>query len=114
VQPGDEGGSRGRCLAELESQGVRFYRFGPGFMHQKVILVDDGAAVGTADFDHRSFRLNFEITVIADDDGFAAEVERMLAADFESSRPMKLDDLHRKGLFFRFTVQLARLMSPIQ
>ncbi len=33
-----------------------------GFLHQKVVLIDDrGSAIGTASFDNRSFRLNFEI-----------------------------------------------------
>ena len=51
-------------LAELETLGVKFYRYGNGFLHQKVILVDDVlASVGTANCDNRSFRLNFEITM---------------------------------------------------
>lgn len=51
----------------------------PGFMHQKVFLVDDVlAGVGTANFDNRSFRLNFEVTALVADQAFAGEVERML------------------------------------
>lgn len=38
----------------------------------------DYATVGTANFDNRSFRLNFEITIAAADTDFAAEVGRML------------------------------------
>ena len=45
-------------IAEAEPAGVKFYRYQPGFMHHKVILVDDDlAAVGTANFDNRSIRL---------------------------------------------------------
>ena len=52
-------------IAEAEPAGVKFYRYQPGFMHQKVILVDDDlAAVGTANFDNRSIRLNFEMMLI--------------------------------------------------
>jgi cardiolipin synthase len=42
-------------------------------MHQKVMLADDNtsAVVGTANFDNRSFRLNFEITMIMCDRDFA-------------------------------------------
>ena len=50
---------------EASRTGVKFYRYTDGFLHQKALLLDDlVAAVGTANFDNRSFRLNFEITAI--------------------------------------------------
>lgn len=56
----------------LREAGVEVHRHENGFMHQKVILVDqDIATVGTANFDNRSFRLNFEITIEIRDLGFA-------------------------------------------
>ncbi|CAN0595355.1 unnamed protein product, partial [Ectocarpus sp. 12 AP-2014] len=52
-------------LVQACQAGVGIYRYQPGFMHQKVILVDNRyAAVGTANMDNRSMRLNFEITAI--------------------------------------------------
>lgn len=43
--------------------GVGFFRYTDGFLHLKVMLIDNTTAtVGTAYFDNRSFRLNFEIT----------------------------------------------------
>ncbi len=46
--------------------------------HGRSQEVDDGiASVGTANFDNRSFRLNFEITAFVGDREFAAEIERM-------------------------------------
>src|SRR4029078_7875109 len=52
-------------IAEAEPACVKFYRYQPGFMHHKVILVDDDlAAVGTANFDNRSIRLNFELMLV--------------------------------------------------
>ena len=53
---------------------MKFYRYQPGFMHHKVILVDDDlAAVGTANFDNRSIRLNFELMLVFADKSFAAD-----------------------------------------
>jgi len=73
-------------LEEAEQADVKIYRYQPGFMHHKVILVDDHlAAVGTANLDNRSFRLNFEIIVLVEDRTFAAQVEDMLRRDFEAS-----------------------------
>lgn len=95
--------------------GARFFRYTDGFLHQKVLLVDDLAAtVGTANFDNRSFRLNFEITAIVHDPDFIRAVEAALEQDFERSREMQADELGAKSWWFRLGVRLARLTSPIQ
>ncbi len=44
--------------------GIEIYEYTPGFVHSKVILVDDKkASVGTVNMDFRSFYLNFECGV---------------------------------------------------
>lgn len=102
-------------IAEAEPAGVKFYRYQPGFMHHKVILVDDDlAAVGTANFDNRSIRLNFELTLIFADRSFAATVHRMLEEDFAKCRAATAEEMNSKPIWFRFAVRLARLMAPIQ
>lgn len=94
--------------------GVKLYRYQDGFLHQKVMLVDDGlASVGTANLDMRSLRLNFEITLLFADTGFAAEVARMLEADFARCRPLLLAEIADRSAAFRLAVQVARLMAPI-
>ncbi|MHC4451290.1 MAG: cardiolipin synthase [Planctomycetota bacterium] len=95
--------------------GVKFYRYLDGFLHQKVMLLDDHAAsVGTANFDNRSFRLNFEITAVINDSAFAAEVAAMFEKDFEKSRLMEEGEYDAKPYWFRVGVRLARLTSPVQ
>ena len=102
-------------IAEAEPAGVKFYRYGPGFLHQKVALVDDDfAAVGTANLDNRSFRLNFEITIAVADRQFAGEVDDMLARDFEQCRLVSADEYSSRSFWFRLAVQSSRLMAPIQ
>jgi cardiolipin synthase len=83
-------------------------------MHQKTMLVDDSvSAIGTANFDNRSFRLNFEITAMITDYDFNAEIEEMFLEDFNNSRIMLSDELDEKPFWFRFLVRLARLTSPM-
>jgi cardiolipin synthase len=95
--------------------GVKFYRYLDGFLHEKVMLIDDRAAsVGTANFDNRSFRLNFEVTAVIHDAAFAAEVAAMFEKDFEKSRLMEEGEYDAKPFWFRFGVRLARLTSPVQ
>ncbi len=103
-------------LEDAGRTGVRFFRYTDGFLHQKVMLIDDSVAtIGTANMDNRSFRLNFEITAaIAGNTEFLDEVEAMFMNDFEHSREVPSDELASRPWWFRFLVQLARLTSPIQ
>ena len=94
--------------------GIKLYRYKPGFLHQKVFLVDSScAAVGTANLDNRSFRLNFELTLLNFDRTFIERVEAMLTKDFSNSRQVTLDEYNRRGLPFKVVVRLASLLNPI-
>ena len=94
--------------------GIKIYRYTAGFMHQKVFLIDSAcAAVGTANLDNRSFRLNFEITLLNYDSQFIKEVENMLSNDFSRSRAVKMNDYTQKSFFLKFAVRCARLLAPI-
>ncbi|MGI9626432.1 MAG: cardiolipin synthase [Longimicrobiales bacterium] len=100
---------------EAGQTGVRFYRYTDGFLHEKAMLIDsDVAAVGTANFDNRSFRLNFEITALVSDPTFVTEVEKMFDDDFEKSRLMEQGEYDRKPWWFRLGVRFARLTAPLQ
>lgn len=97
------------------NSGLRFFRYQDGFLHQKVILIDDDcAAIGTANLDNRSFRLNFEITALVADARFASQVTQMLENDFANSREMDKGELSRKPFLFQLACQTSRLMAPIQ
>jgi cardiolipin synthase len=99
---------------EASRTGVKIYRYIEGFMHGKSMLVDDAvAAIGTANFDNRSFRLNFEITAFFSDSAFAAQVERMFEDDFARSREMVAADYEDRPFWFKLAVRLARLASPV-
>jgi cardiolipin synthase len=99
----------------LEQAGVAMYRYEGGFMHQKVTLIDDDwSTVGTANFDNRSFRLNFEITMAVIDRELALQVQTMLEDDFSQSSPMHAADLDARSFAFRLAVRVARLSAPVQ
>jgi len=94
--------------------GIKIYRYTAGFMHQKVFLIDSSyAAVGTANLDNRSFRLNFEITILNYDFGFIKQVEAMLSDDFSRCRPVTMENYTQKSFFFKLAVRSARLLAPI-
>lgn len=73
-------------LPDMLRAGVKIYRYLPGFLHQKVMLVDNKAAtVGTVNMDNRSFRLNFEITAFMPSAAVAAQVRVMLEKTLRSA-----------------------------
>ena len=95
--------------------GVKLFRYQRGFLHQKVMLIDDRmAAVGTANLDNRSFRLNFEITAFVSDQGFVGEVRQMLENDFEACVEVREEEFTGKPFLFRAACRAARLMAPVQ
>ncbi len=95
--------------------GVKLFRYRRGFLHQKVMLIDSRmAAVGTANLDNRSFRLNFEITAFVPDKKFVAEVATMLVEDFSQCDLVKLEEFTKKPFLFRAACRAARLAAPVQ
>lgn len=101
-------------LVQASKAGIGIYRYQPGFMHQKVVLVDDRyAAVGTANLDNRSMRLNFEITAISTAADFVREVRKMLEDDLEQCRLMTAGDYQDRSLLFRLCCRGVRLAAPL-
>ncbi|CAB3729398.1 cardiolipin synthase [Trinickia soli] len=99
---------------DLVRAGVRIFRYRPGFLHQKVVLIDDvAAAIGSANLDNRSFRLNFEIMVLTIDHAFAAEVETMLKKDFEQAWEVERSEYRNASALRQIVMHVARLFSPI-
>lgn len=98
---------------ELLAAGVKVYEYGPRMLHSKALLVDDHIAViGSANFDHRSFRLNFEASVLFDDRAVAAALEQQIEREFAYA-PRVRNDRDRSLLRNRLPEALARLMAPL-
>jgi cardiolipin synthase len=98
----------------LQGIGIRFYAYEPGFLHEKVMLIDDDiSAVGTANFDNRSFRLNFEVTAVIADPAFASETESMLERDFAHAVEIDPATFSERSFWWRLGVNLSRLAAPV-
>lgn len=96
---------------DLASAGVRIYEF-PRMLHTKALLVDDATAiVGSSNFDHRSFRLNFELSVLFEDAGVADRLARVLYAYLGDST--RFNPKRKPGLRSRLAQAVARLFSPL-
>jgi len=89
---------------------VRFYTYKKGFLHQKVLLIDDEwSSIGSANLDNRSLRINFEIGALIQSRHFAADVEAMLLTDFNHSEPTTISQHWWPVLLAKTT----RLLAPL-
>ncbi len=79
------------------------------FDHSKLMTIDDAwSLIGSANWDTRSFRLNFELTVEIQDEGFA----RNLAEITRGGRELLLAELDHDPLLLRLRNNAARLLQP--
>lgn len=102
-------------LKPMIRAGVHVYRYLPGFLHQKVFLVDNQAVgIGTVNLDNRSFRLNFEITAVILGERVASRVADMLLRDMDRARRMEADDISSMPLRLKIISRVAYLLAPIQ
>jgi cardiolipin synthase len=98
---------------ELLAYGIELYFYEDGFMHQKVMLVDDKyAAIGSANFDNRSFRLNFEMVAIISAGPAIAEVEAMLREDLSGATAFDPANAHQTW-YDSLLANIYRLMAPV-
>jgi cardiolipin synthase len=103
------------AIKETLARGVQFYYYQDGFLHEKVMLVDDDiSVVGTANLDNRSFRLNFEICAINRSPRFALEMEAMLNQDFQHCKQLLPAEVAQWSLSRRLLSRCAYLVAPLQ
>ncbi len=98
---------------ELIENGVKVYKFSPGFVHSKVFLTDDRIAiVGSINLDYRSLMLHFENACLFVDHPVVPAVK----ADFEESFPRCECVAVRKRRFnmlYELYLGLLRLFAPL-
>ena len=102
-----------RMLWEMIEYGVHTYYQPPPFAHTKLFVIDDFyAQVGSANFDPRSLRLNFELNVEVFDRGLVQRLVDYTESIQRRSRKITLDELDGRSLPVRTRDALAWLFSP--
>lgn len=101
-------------IGPLLDVGVKIYRYQHGFLHAKSFLVDnDLSAVSTINLDNRSFRLNFEITALIQDQTFNLQMEQQFLQDFAQSRQMDFNEIVERYWWQHALSRAAHLMAPV-
>lgn len=101
-------------VGELIKSGGRVFIYDNGFLHAKTLVVDgEVASVGSANFDQRSFHLNFEANAFIYDSGEAGKLESVFEQDMQVSHELTLDLYEQRSLWIRCKEAIARLLSDI-
>lgn len=101
-------------VGELLKSGVKIFTYENGFLHAKTIVIDEKvSSVGTANFDIRSFRLNFEINAFIYSKPVAKELSEIYEKDLFLCYELTKDLYYERPLLIKFKESIARLLSPL-
>jgi len=101
-------------LEELLEAGVEVYFYHNGFIHAKVLTVDEiVSSIGSANMDQRSFSLNFEVNANIYDKETALRLNQEFINDLKHSRRLTLEEFRKRPLRHHFIESVARLFSPL-
>ncbi len=99
-------------FGELKAAGVKIWEYHQRMLHSKTIVVDrQYSLIGTANFDNRSFRLNFEICVAGYSEALTDKLAAQFLKDIESAT--LVPEQRRLPFIARLCEAVARLSSPL-
>ena len=99
---------------ELLQAGVEIYRYLPGMVHAKCLVVDRvWGSVGTANLDVRSFKLNFEVNALLYGPKEVGDLADSIEADFAKSERVDTAAFRGRPWWGKAAEGGARLLSPI-
>jgi cardiolipin synthase len=100
-------------LHQVVRWGCRVYFSRPPFDHSKLCVIDgQWCLVGSANWDPRSLRLNFEYLLECYSPELAARLEALIDAKIAGAKPVTLTQLERRHPLIRLRDGLVRLAQP--
>jgi cardiolipin synthase len=101
-----------RIYGELLKRGAEIYEYRPSMIHTKSLMVDRlWSAVGSTNFDSRSFGLNDEMNVAALDEGLAGRLEEDFERDLAVSRRITYKKWRRRPISERIHEWLGWILE---
>lgn len=99
---------------EILDTGVEIYLYKKGFVHAKTVVADGQLAIiGTANMDHRSFELNFEVNSMIYDSKIAQQLRDAFFNDIKDAVKINPNTWKKRHLFKQLPEKLCRLLSPL-
>lgn len=100
-------------LWQVLERGCEVFLTRPPFDHTKIVLVDDAwSFIGSANWDARSLRLNFEFNVECYDLDLAARLNQIVQQRLATARQLSLQEVDSRPLLIRLRDGVARLATP--
>jgi cardiolipin synthase len=101
-------------MPDLMDIGIEFYEYQDGFTHGKVLSIDESAAVvGTANFDHRGTRMDFEMTSVMIGDDISGQLNAQFEKDLEHCRKVTQKEFDDQSFWTELRGSLSRMVSPM-
>ena len=101
-------------IGDLLDAGIRAYTYDNGFIHAKTIVVDGiAASVGSANWDVRSFKLNFEANSFLYDETIAGTLKRAFEEDLPKCTEITMNLYNKRSRKVKFKESISRLASPL-
>ncbi len=98
---------------QVLQRGCRIWLTPPPFDHSKLMVVDGHwVSLGSANWDARSLRLNFELNVECYGREFAGEMEKLLAKKMLGAHEVTLAEVDARTIPGKLRDAIARLFSP--
>ena len=100
------------CADQLMRSGVRVWRYNDGFIHEKMMLIDDVCcSVGSANLDHRSLRLNFETNAMMYSPRVNAQAAEQFLADLERSTEYSCEEYDARSAMMKLRMAVSWQMK---
>lgn len=99
---------------ELIGAGVKIYRYLPGFVHSKQIIIDDKIALfGSANLDFRSLYLHYEASCLLYNTDSVLDLVNDFKKCLEVSAVITYEECMRRSWLFRIVVAVLRAFAPM-
>jgi cardiolipin synthase len=100
-------------LWQILERGCRVWMTPPPFDHAKLMVVDRlWTLLGSANWDPRSLRLNFEFNVECYDPDLAGRLQDWIDHKISGARRVTLEQIEGRSLPYRLRDGIARLLTP--
>lgn len=98
----------------LLNLGAKIYIYDNGFLHAKTVCVDgEIASIGSANFDIRSFKLNFEANAFIYDAAEVYKLEAIFETDMMHSHELTRHLYRSRPIMIKFKESVSRLLSDL-
>ena len=96
----------------LLKHGIKLFDYEKTLLHQKVMVIDGClAAVGSTNFDDRSFEVNDEVTMVVYDERIARELEETFERDLEHAKEVHFEPWKKRAWTHKITDFTAFLFN---